>query len=270
MQTLTVNQYAMSYVDIGSGMPLVAIHGSLGDFRTWSAVMGPLSRDRRLIVPSLRHFFPEHWDGQGGGFTIAQHTRDVIGFIEGLGLGPVDLMGHSRGGHVAFRVASTRPDVIRRLVLVEPGGELDATLMPESETPSAARVDSIVEAARLISAGQVDEGLEGFVDRIYGKGVWGKLPATTKQPLRDNAFTLIGQINEDRRPFGRADAEAIRARTLLIGGGLTRGILATILKVFAETIPDARLEIIPNTTHSMFDQAPVRFSEVVLDFLKAA
>lgn len=269
MKTVTVDQYDMRYVEMGEGSPLVAIHGSLGDFRTWSTVMGPLSRDRRLIVPSLRHFFPEHWNGQGGGFTIAQHTADVIAFIDSLKVGPVDLMGHSRGGHIAFRVAHQRPDLIRRLVLVEPGGELDASLMPAGEAPSSARVDSIVEAARLIAAGEIDTGLEGFVNRIYGKGVWAKLPATTKQPLRDNAFTLIGQINEDRRPFTKAEAEAIRAPTLLIQGGLTRGILATIVQVLSETIPDARSATVPNTTHSMFEQAPMQFSEIVLAFLRS-
>jgi len=267
MKSIAVDRYTMRYVEMGTGQPLVAIHGSLGDFRTWSSVMGPLSRGRRLIVPSLRRFFPEHWDGTGGGFTIAQHTADVAAFIEGLQLGPVDLMGHSRGGHIAFRVAHQRPDLIRRLVLVEPGGELDASLMPQGEAAPTARVDSIIEAARLIEGGQVDIGLEGFVDRIYGKGVWARLPATTKQPLRDNAFTLIGQIHEDRRPFGKADAEAIRSPTLLIGGGLTRGILASVLEILTATIPDARLEIIPNTSHSMFDQAPVRFSEIVSHFL---
>lgn len=267
MKSLFVDQYEMRYIDIGSGQPLVAIHGSLGDFRTWSAVMGPLSRDRRLIVPSLRRFFPEQWDGQGGGFTIAQHTADVAAFIEALNLGPVDLMGHSRGGHIAFRVAHQRPDLIRKLVLAEPGGELDGTLMPPGETHSSARLDSIVEAARLIAAGEVDAGLEGFVNRIYGKGVWAKLPGPTKQPLRDNAFTLVGQINEDRRPFTKAEAEAIRAPTLLIEGGLTRGILATIVKVLAETIPDARRATIPNTTHSMFEQAPMQYSEIVTAFL---
>ena len=43
---------------------------------------------------------------------------------------PVDLMGHSRGGHISFRVAQRRPDLLRKLILAEPGGELDATLDP--------------------------------------------------------------------------------------------------------------------------------------------
>jgi pimeloyl-ACP methyl ester carboxylesterase len=122
-QTLRVNGYDMAYLEVGQGPPLLCVHGSLCDFRTWSAVLGPLTRKHRVIAVSLRHFFPEHWDGVGDTYSIAQHTVDVIGFIEKLDAGPVDLMGHSRGGHISFRVVQRRPDLLRRLILAEPGGE---------------------------------------------------------------------------------------------------------------------------------------------------
>ena len=95
MQTLSINGYEMAYLDVGQGPPLVCVHGTLGDFRTWSAVLGPLSKTRRVISISLRHFFPEHWDGIGQDYLMAQHVSDVIGFIEKLNAGTVDLMGHS-------------------------------------------------------------------------------------------------------------------------------------------------------------------------------
>jgi hypothetical protein len=44
MQTLRVSGYDMAYLEVGEGAPLVCVHGTLGDFRTWSAVLGPLSR----------------------------------------------------------------------------------------------------------------------------------------------------------------------------------------------------------------------------------
>ena len=44
MQTLPVNGYDMAYLEVGQGPPLVCVHGTLGDFRTWSAVLGPLSK----------------------------------------------------------------------------------------------------------------------------------------------------------------------------------------------------------------------------------
>ena len=125
MKTLTVNDYDMAYLDMGEGPPLVCVHGSLNDFRAWAAVMGPLSAKNRLIIPSLRHYFPEHWDGKGGKFNMAQHVDDMIAFIEALGLGKVDLIGHSRGGHLAFRLALKRPDLIRKLLAATPAPEDD-------------------------------------------------------------------------------------------------------------------------------------------------
>ena len=65
MQTIRVNGYDMAYLEVGSGRPLVCVHGTLGDFRTWYSVLGPLSKNHRVISVSLRHFFPEHWDAVG-------------------------------------------------------------------------------------------------------------------------------------------------------------------------------------------------------------
>lgn len=267
MLHITVNGHPMAYIEIGSGRPLVAIHGSLGDFRSWAPVMGPLSRHHRLIVPSLRRFFPEIWDGKGGGYTIPQHVADVIAFIEALDCGPVDLMGHSRGDHIVFRVAHTRPDLVAKLILAEPGGELDGTLMASAGAPSTARTESIALAAERIAAGDIDGGLQVFVDRIGGPGTWARRPAASKQMRRDNAGTLIGQINEQRAPFSKAEAEAVRAETLLIGGALTKGLLREVLDALTTAIPGARAENIPDAGHSMFEQAPQRFSEIVLEFL---
>jgi pimeloyl-ACP methyl ester carboxylesterase len=268
MQTLSVNGYDMAYLEVGSGPPLVCVHGSLCDFRIWSAVLGPLTRKHRVIAVSLRHFFPEHWDGVGDTYSIAQHVDDVIGFIEKLGVGPVDLMGHSRGGHISFRVAQRRPDLLRRLILAEPGGELDATLDPEvkpgAPSPLAARFKATAEK---IAAGDIDGGLTFFMEAIEGPGIWARLPATPKQLLRDNAMTLIGQVRDNRPPFSRADAEAIRTPTLFIGGAKTKGQLPKVLHTLAAHVKGSKTAIIPGTTHPMFEQAPQKYCEIVLDFL---
>jgi pimeloyl-ACP methyl ester carboxylesterase len=270
MQTLHVNGYDMAYLDIGRGRPLVCVHGSLCDFRIWSAVLGPLTQKHRVIAVSLRHFFPEHWDGVGDTYSIAQHVDDVISFIGKLEAGPVDLMGHSRGGHVAFRVAQRRPDLLRKLILAEPGGELDATLDPAAKpgapSPLAAR---FAASAEKIAAGDIDGGLAFFMDALEGPGAWARLPATPKQLLRDNAMTLLGQVRDRRPPFSRADAEAIRTPTLFIGGGNTKGALPHVLHTLAVHVANSKTAMIPNTTHPMFEQAPQKFSEIVLEFLGA-
>jgi pimeloyl-ACP methyl ester carboxylesterase len=267
MQTLSVNGYDMAYLEVGQGPPLLCVHGSLCDFRIWSAVLGPLTQKHRVIAVSLRHFFPEHWDGVDGTYSIAQHTADVIAFIEKLGTTPVDLMGHSRGGHVSFRVAQRRPDLLRKLILAEPGGELDATLDPAFKpgpSPLAAR---IAASAEKIAAGDVDGGLALFMDALEGPGAWNRLPATPKQLLRDNAMTLIGQTRDKRPPFSKADAEAIKTPTLFIGGANTKGALPHVLHTLAAHVPNSKTAMIPGTTHPMFEQAPQKYCEIVLEFL---
>ncbi|TAI66620.1 alpha/beta hydrolase [Bradyrhizobium sp. Leo170] len=267
MQTLRVNGYDMAYLEVGEGPPLVCVHGSLCDFRIWSATLGLLSRKHRVIAVSLRHFFPDRWDGVGDTYSIAQHVEDVIAFIEQIEPKPVDLMGHSRGGHVSFRVAQRRPDLSRKLILAEPGGELDETLDPEFKpgpSPLAAR---IAASAEIIAKGDIDGGLQIFIDALEGPGAWKRLPPAVKEPLRDNATTLIGQTSDKRPPFSKADAEAIRTPTLFIGGANTRGALPKVLHTLAAHVKDSRTEMIPGTTHPMFEQAPQRYCEIVLDFL---
>jgi pimeloyl-ACP methyl ester carboxylesterase len=270
MQTLRVNGYDMSYLEVGQankGPPLVCVHGSLNDFRIWSCVIGPLSKQRRVICVSLRHFFPEQWDGEGSTYSIVQHVDDVVAFIAQIEPRPVDLMGHSRGGHVCFRVAQQRPDLLRRVILAEPGGELDATLDPDFKGGPSPLLARFTASADRIAAGDVDGGLALFVDTLEGPGRWERLPPLMKQPLRDNAYTLIGQVRDGRPPFSKADAESIKMPTLLIGGARTKGLLPKVLHALAAHIPNSKTVMIPNTTHPMFEQAPQAFSEIVLDFL---
>src|SRR5437762_4363826 len=271
MQTINVNGYDMAYLDIGQGAgdgtPLVCVHGSLCDFRIWSSVLGPLTRKLRVIAPSLRHFFPDHWDGVGDTYSIAQHVDDVIAFIEKLDTRPVDLMGHSRGGHICFRVAQRRPDLLRKLILAEPGGELDATLDPNFKPGPSPATAMIAASAPVIARGDIDGGLEIFLDALEGPGAWKRLPGSPKQLLRDNATTLIGQTRDQRPPFSKADAEAIRTPTLFIGGAKTRGMLPMVLHALAANVKGSHTEMIPFATHPMFEQQPQKYCGIVLDCL---
>jgi pimeloyl-ACP methyl ester carboxylesterase len=212
MRRLRVNDYDMAYIEVGQGRPLVCVHGSIGDFRTWSSVLGPLSRAHRVIAVSLRHFFPEQWDGVGGRYTIAQHVSDVIAFVEALEAGPVDLMGHSRGGHIAFRVAQQRTELVRRLVLAEPGGELDGSL--QQAPPQAGSVPSrnsrVAAAAEKIAAGDIDGALQQFIDNMGGAEAWARLSASTKQEYRDNARR--SRVRMRKRSARRRCSSVVRTR----------------------------------------------------------
>mgnify|MGYP000930296264 CR=1 FL=1 len=269
MQTIKVNGYDMAYLEVGSGPPLVLVHGTLGDFRTWNSVLGPLSKKHRAITVSLRRFFPERWDGTGSDYKMAQHVADVIAFIEQIEPGPLDLMGHSRGGHIAFRVAEQRPDLLRKAVLAEPGGDLDASLIEPGAPPPPPMPLSLVMPTVLqnIRDGKIDDALKTFVEGIDGDGAWARLTAAARQQLRDNVFTLLGQAGENRKPFTKAQAESIRTPTLFVGGGDTTGNLALVHRVLAQHVAGSQTVMIDRARHWMFDDSPEKFAEAVNAFL---
>src|SRR5271163_3313679 len=183
MPTLRVNGYDMAFVERGTGAPLLLVHGTLWDYRHWTEQMAPFGAHYRTIAVSLRRCWPEQWDGEGDDFTVQQHTADVASFISALEAGPVHLLGHSRGGHLAFRVAQNFPDLIRTLVLDEPGGALAPDL--EAGLPPAEPLISLgplyAKAAERIRRGEIDEGLKPAIDVIAGPGAWERTPEPTKR-----------------------------------------------------------------------------------------
>jgi esterase len=265
MPTLTVDGYPIAYAEAGSGPPLLMIHGTLGDQRSWTAQMEAFGAAHHAIAVSLRHCWPGKWE-DGGDFTIARHTADIAGFIRALGEGPVRLIGHSRGGHIAFRVAQHHPDLVQSLVLLEPGGELDETLGGAS--PAGKQGAAFARGAALIGEGKVEEGLTVIAEHTGGASAWAKRSETRKAVNRDNARTLLGQINEQRKPYSRAEAAGIAIRTLLAGGNQSQPQFGVILDALEGAMPNATRVTIRNAAHSVQADNPADFNAAVLTFLE--
>jgi pimeloyl-ACP methyl ester carboxylesterase len=265
MPSLSVDGYPLAYAEAGSGPPVVMIHGTLGDQRSWGAQMDAFGAKHHAIAVSLRHCWPGRWE-DGGDFTIARHTADMAAFIRALGEGPVRLVGHSRGGHIAFRVAQHHPDLLAALVLVEPGGELDESL--GGAPPAGHQASAFGKAAALIGEGRVEEGLTVVAEHTGGPGAWQKRSEARKAVNRDNATTLLGQVNERREPYRRAEAEAIRTRTLLVGGAQSQPQFGRILDALAPVMPNATRATIARAAHSVQADNPADFNAAVLAFLE--
>lgn len=268
MKKLRVNDYLMSFIDLGVGSPIILVHGSINDFRIWAAILGPLSAERRVVAPSLRHYFPEMWDGKHGRFSIDQHVDDMVAFIEGLDLGAVDLIGHSRGGLICYQIATKRPDLVNKLVLAEPAGVLEQSLIP-ADAPYRGAREFIVASSEKIAAGDVEGGLKVFIDGVNGEGAWEKLPPELRQMREDNAFTLLGHINDQPQPYTQSEAASISVPTLFVIGGETPGMLPVISEVLSAHVPGAVKVVIPGAGHSMFRHQPKAFCNSVLQFLES-
>jgi pimeloyl-ACP methyl ester carboxylesterase len=182
----------MAYRDAGEGTPIVLVHGSTNDYRIWNAQFSVFSASYRVVTVSLRHFYPELWDGTGTDFSIEQHAQDVAALIKKLNLGKVHLVGHSRGGAVAIEVAKSHAEVIRTLVL--PDGNIE---MPVPETAEAKEAGDFTKTLigtlqENLKAGDPAKAAEIFVDMLSGPGTWLRFPEPTKEMFLANIYSALG------------------------------------------------------------------------------
>ena len=95
---------------------VVLLHGFLEQSAAWDPVARSLGR--RVVAPNQRGHGRSGHVGDGGWYHFWDYVGDLDQLVEHIG-GPIDLVGHSMGGTVAALYAGTRPDMVRRLVLVE-------------------------------------------------------------------------------------------------------------------------------------------------------
>ena len=114
--TAWVNDYPMAYRDSGSGPPVLFIHGAFEDYRSWESQMPEFSRRHRVIAVSLRHHYPEPWNGREGAYSVEQHAKDVAELIKTLGLQKVHLVGQLARWH-----CGTQGGTYRSRLAAQPG-----------------------------------------------------------------------------------------------------------------------------------------------------
>jgi esterase len=212
VKSIQVNGYDMAYLEQGTGQPVVLVHGAMSDFRYFSGVMNTLSSKYTVIAVSLRHYYPERWDGKGGSFSLRQHLADVAAFIQMLKAGPVHLIGHSRGGSLSLYVASAHGERVRTLTVAE-----DGINMPAFDPTDAAAAGSQrpiarpgATAATMFEQGNIEGGLAYFMDAVRGPGAWMAAPEADRQIYRDDAWTIKGMVGDKFDSYTCADAGRIK------------------------------------------------------------
>jgi len=272
VQSYSLNGHELACLVQGEGVPLVLVHGSLCDYRYWQWQLRGLGERYRLLAPSLRHYYPERWNGAGTDFTSGQHVEDLLALIDMQGE-PVHLLGHSRGGNICLRLALEAPGRLRSLVLCDPGGDFAADLFQAAGVPvpaaPAERNRFREQALQLIRQGEVEAGLELFVDTVSGPGIWRRSSRHFRDMATDNAMTLIGQVADRPEPLGRARLATLAVPTLLLRGELSPEPFPQVAQALAQALPDVRSGVIAGASHGMNATRPAAFNRAVLAFIDA-
>lgn len=136
--TVQIEGEEFDYVETGRGEPVLFLHGALGDVRTFSPHCENLGNQFRAITYTQRHFGRKPRREDGPPFGIETHARDLVGFVEALGAGPVWLVAWSYAGHAALRAAQSRPDLFRAMLIYETGFQ---TFMTDRSEIAAFKAD---------------------------------------------------------------------------------------------------------------------------------
>jgi len=254
------------YVASGAGEPLFFVHGSLCDFRYWNSQIGVLAKDFYCVSMSLGHYWPGG-DGRAlGEFGWKNHVAELAEFIAAMDVGPVHLVGHSRGGCVAFQLAREYPQLVKSLTLADPGGPLQIDGAVQAALPSETEILR-AEVSALIENRAIEAGLELFVDSVSMPGIWRRSPAGFRTMALDNASTLPKQFRDPLPAYSRAAAADVKCRTLLVAGQKSPRMYHDNVERLAEWIGDAQTHTIAGASHGMNVTHPAAFNRLLQAFL---
>ena len=223
--------------DLGSGPPLILLHGLAGSARWWSRNVPALSRTFRVVTIDLPGFGATH---RGHRLDLDEVADQLAAIMDQLGLERASVIGHSMGGLIAGGLAAERPERVDRLILVD-----------------AAFLSLDRAAGRSVSGSAAT--LRWTAPSL--------LPVLIADGLRSGPIRLTDAAMQLLRADWRAKLPMITAPTLVIWGEHDTICPVTIGRGIVAGIPGSRLVVIDGAAHNPMWERPEMFNRQVLDFL---
>jgi pimeloyl-ACP methyl ester carboxylesterase len=247
----------------GEGRPLIAVPGTTSDHTTW-----------RLVLPLLEPHMAVHAvdrrgrgaSGDGPDYSLALEYADVAAVVDAAASAagsPVDLLGHSYGGNVAFGAATLTANV-RKLVLYE-GWPTPNTAHRTVSPEAMGHLES------LLAQGQPEHMLETFYREIVRMSEE-EISGIKKAPSWPARVAAARTVPRELRAFGAqafdpGRAAKITVPVLLLAGTDSPDEIKADPEVVAAALPDARIGVLEGQAHIAHLTGPQSFAETVLSFL---
>jgi len=238
-----VNGTRLAYSDRGRkhSTTVLLIHGFPLDRRMWDAQVDSLSRLARVVTPDLQ--------GSGrsavtpGPYTMDLYADDLAGLLDRLEVRRAVVVGLSMGGYVAFALWRRHPERVLGLALLDTRAEPDSPQAQANRDLAIARIEKIGGRAyagemlpRLLAPANLGNG------RIAGRA----REIMASQPVPGTLEALRALRD---RPDSQPTLATVNVPALVIAGEEDALTPPAIAQAMAESIPNARLAIVPRAGH---------------------
>ena len=261
---ITIDGINVHYRDEGQGDPVLLIHGTGASLHTWDAWAEELSKSYRVIRLDLPAYGLTGADPQKR-YLSTDYVALINKLTQALGIERLHLVGNSLGGLVAWLYASTYPDAVDRLVLIDPSG------FPFDQTPA------VIQLAKLPV---LNLFLRYFTPKAFIRKNLKEVfynDALITDAMVDRYYDLTcfegnRQAFIDRAKIEREDYThqlgSIHAATLILWGENDAWIPVTDAARFKNAIPQSQVYIMPNTGHVPMEESPQESLSIALAFLE--
>lgn len=273
LQQVTIHRQQVSYRIGGDGPAILLIHGMAGSSRTWKDAMPLLARRFSVIAPDLLG----HGDSAKplGDYSLGSFASGLRDFLGVLGIEHATVVGQSLGGGVAMQLAYQHPELCERLVLVNSGGlgrEVNWMLRTLS-LPGAEFIMPVVFPSFVRDRGNdVSRFLHRHGLRAPRIAEMWRAYVSLAEPENRHAFvrTLRAVVDSGGQGVSAKDRLYLTARmpTLIVWGGADHIIPVAHAYEAHEAIAGSRLEVFEGVGHFPHAEEPIRFAEVLIDFIE--
>jgi 2-succinyl-6-hydroxy-2,4-cyclohexadiene-1-carboxylate synthase len=263
-----VNGVNLNIKVVGSGPPVVALHGFAGNMSTWSYFAEEAQQEYTLVTVDLLGHGGSDSPKEDERYSVEHSANDISAILHNLGIYHTCWLGYSMGGRIALASATLNPKTCECLIVesASPG------LSSKEEREERVRSDSAL--ARFIE----EEGVEAFTNYWEQQPLFAsqkQLPSETRehirnQRLRNNAIGLANALRaagSGAQPPVHNLLSALKIPVLCIAGQ-NDPKYCSIARDMCNQLPNVRVSIIPGTGHAPHLEKPEEFNRIVLDFLR--
>jgi pimeloyl-ACP methyl ester carboxylesterase len=248
-QFIDVRGLRIRYLVRGCGPPVLVLHGWGASIEAVHPIVTGLSPVGTVYALDLPGFGQSELPPQPWG--VEDYQAFVVAFMDILEIESPTIVGHSNGGRIAIRMASTEPARAARLVLVDSAGIRPKRTLRWYRRVAMAKIGK--HAARLL--GSPGERLRLLLVGRSGSADY--LAAGAMQP------TLVKLVNADLRPF----MPLLAVPTLLVWGSEDSETPLSAGREMERLIPDAGLVVLEGAGHYSYLDQPARFARIVSHFI---